>query len=481
MREPWKKHGRWPHDGRHGRTWQLGYRDHEGRVRSKSFKTKTSADAWAREYVAAERRNRLREFLLGSDAPEVLPDITPVGELILEWLATDAHPDSVGGLARSTWNSYRSTASRHVIGNPIERDMKKTGEIVEVEPAIKPLGQKGGYAIGHVPAVEFATADVLKRWVQGMRQAGVSPSVEAKAWKVLSSALSWAVEDDSWPVSTNGCLTMQRRRGMRRASRRAGTGATRQVSPGKRRDDLASWALSPLAVERIRLVMLERLGQRSPLLALRDATAVSVQYGLGMRNQEIWALTVGDVGGRRATVREVLSYGALDSGKTEGATGPSRRPLIDALLTDDLAAWKAALAAHGYPSTEDDFLLRGDLGGHGAPDGHMTGSQAHKWPSKYFAPAVRKVAEEWPDEHGDIIRATPYSLRRGMISLRIRAGEDRQAIAKQCGTSVDMLERSYSFAIEDLEDEGSKPAEDERRRARQFALAARQRRQLRVA
>jgi hypothetical protein len=29
-----------------------------------------------------------------------------------------------------------------------------------------------------------------------------------------------------------------------------------------------------------------------------------------------------------------------------------------------------------------------------------------------------------------------------MISLRIRAGEDRQAIAKHCGTSVEMLERS---------------------------------------
>jgi hypothetical protein len=333
MREPWKKHGRWPHEGRRGKTWQLGYRDHEGRVRSKSFKTRTAAETWGREYVAAERRNRLREFLLGSDAPEVLPDITPVGELILEWLATDAHPDSVGGLARSTWNSYRSVASRHVIGNPVERHMKKTGEIVEVEPAIKPIGQKGGYAIAHLPAVDFANADVLKRWVQAMRKAGVGPSVEAKAWKVLSSALSWAVEDDSWPLLTNGCLTMQRRRGMRRASRRAGTGATRQVSPGKRRDDLASWSLSPLAVERIRLVMLERVEQRSPLLALRDATAVSVQYGLGMRNQEIWALTLGDVAGRRATVREVLSYGALDSGKTEGATGPSRRPPIDALYS----------------------------------------------------------------------------------------------------------------------------------------------------
>jgi integrase len=480
MREPWKKHGRWPHEGRHGRTWQLGYRDHEGRVRSKSFRTKTAAETWGREYVAAERRNRLREFLLGSDAPELLPDITPVGELMLEWLATDAHPDSVGGLARSTWNSYRSLASRHIIGNPVERLMKRTGEIVEVEPAVPPLGQKGGYAIGQIPAVDFANANVLKRWVKAMRKAGVSPSVEAKAWRVLSSALSWAVEDDSWPLLTNGCLTMQRRRGMRRASRRAGTGATRQLSPGKRRDDLASWALSPLAVERIRLVMLERSVQRSPLLALRDATAVSVQSGLGMRNQEIWALTLGDVAGRRATVREVLSYGVLDAGKTEGATGPARRPPIDALLAEDLAAWKAALAAHGYPTASDDFLLRGDLGGHGAPDGHMTGSQANKWPGKYFAPAVRKVAEEWPDEHGDIVGATPYSLRRGLISLRIRAGEDRQAIAKQCGTSVEMLERSYSFAIEDLEDEGPKPAEEERRRARQLALAS-HRRQLRVA
>jgi hypothetical protein len=67
-----------------------------------------------------------------------------------------------------------------------------------------------------------------------------------------------------------------------------------------------------------------------------------------------------------------------------------------------------------------------------------------------------------------------------MISLRIRAGEDRQAIAKQCGTSVEMLERSYSFAIEDLEDEGPKPAAEERVRARRLAPAGR-RRQLRTA
>jgi integrase len=473
MREPWKKHERWPYEGRRGKTWQLGYRDHEGRVRSKSFPTKTGAEAWARDFVAAERRNRLREFLLGTDAPEVLPDATPLGALIQDWLATDAHYDSVGGLARNTWDTYRSVASRHIIGNAVVQQLKKTGETVESEPAIRPLGQQGGYAIGDLPVVDFGSGDILKRWVRGMRTAGVSRSTEAKAWTVISSALSWAVETDSWPLSTNGCLTMQRRRGMRRASRRAGTGATREVSPGKRRNDLPSWALSPLAVERIRLVMLERTEHRPPLLALRDALAVSLQYGLAMRNQEIWALTLGDVSGRRATVREVLSYGALDAGKTEGATSRARRPPIDPILGEDVAAWKAALAAQAYPCAPHDFLLRGDLGGHGAPDGHMTGSQAHTWPGKYFAPAVLQVAKQWPEEHGDIIGATPYSLRRGMMSLRIRAGEDRQMIAKQCGTSVEMLERNYSFAIEDLEDEGPRPAAEERARARTLAPAGR--------
>jgi integrase len=479
MREPWKRQGAWPYEGARGKSWQLGYRDHLNRQHSKSFRTKATAEKWWREYAEAARYNRLREFLLGSDAPEVQPDATPVGELILEWLTTDAHPDSPGGLAPSTWNSYRSLASRHIIGNPILRLMKKTGETVEVEPAIKPLGEKGGYAIGHLPVIDFQGADTLKRWVKEMRNAGVGPATEAKAWRVFSSALSWAVEEDGWPVSMNGCLSMQRRRGMRRASRRAGTGATRHGAPGKRRDDLPSWALSPIAVERIRLAMLERTEQRTPLLALRDATVVSVQYGLGMRNQEVWALSIGDLAGRRAVVREVLSYGELDAGKTDGATGPARRPPIDALLSEDVVAWKAALAVHGAPTAADDFLLRGDLAGYGAPDGHMTRTQASAWGARYFTPAVRKVAERWPDEHADIIGATPYSLRRGMISLRIRAGEDRQTVARQCGTSVEMLERSYSFAIEDLEDEGPKPAEEERLRARQLALAGY--RQLRVA
>jgi hypothetical protein len=64
--------------------------------------------------------------------------------------------------------------------------------------------------------------------------------------------------------------------------------------------------------------MLERLDQRSPLLALRDATVVSVQYGLGMRNQEVWALTLGDVAARRGNA-EPAEPGADDIGDPFGA------------------------------------------------------------------------------------------------------------------------------------------------------------------
>jgi hypothetical protein len=154
--------------------------------------------------------------------------------------------------------------------------------------------------------------------------------------------------------------------------------------------------------------------------------------------------------------------------------------VIDLVLSQDIVNWKDALAARGFPTSAEDFVFRGDLGGVKTPHGHMTETQCHRWPRRFFAPAVRTVAQEWPDEHGDIVGATPYSLRRGMISLRIRAGEDRQAIAKQRGTSVEMLERSYSFAIEDLEDEGPRSAEEERLLARQVAAEDRRSRETHV-
>jgi integrase len=300
-----------------------------------------------------------------------------------------------------------------------------------------------------------------------MRAAGVSKAMEIKAWTVMSAALSWAAEDEHWSIEANGCRVMQRSLGTRR---RKSPSAVKRQAGRKEQTSTAAWALSPLAVERIRLVMGERTEQRGELFAARDATAVAIQYGLGMRNQEIWALVFGDLAGRRAVVREVLSSGTLDvRGKTHKSTGRQRNPPIDEFLKADLEAWQHVLDKHGFPTAKTDFILRGDLDGHGAASGHMTASQTHAWGARYLTPAVNIVAARWPEEHGDIIGATPYSLRRGIISLRIRAGEDRQVIAEECGTSVQMLEDSYSFVLKELADEGPRPVLEERARARELA------------
>lgn len=469
MKEPWPKTHGWPRQGKRGSTWQLGFRDHDGKERSRSFRTKQLAQAWKKAYVEAERHSRLREFLLGTDAPEVQPDDTPLAELIAEWLVTDAHPELPNGMSPAGWGTYRSVASRHILGNPIERHLKKTDEVFEVQPAIPPLGEKGGYAVGHLPVTEFTTGRTLIRWVKAMRDAGVSKPTETKAWTVMSAALSWAVEDERWPVETNGCLIAARNRGTRRY-KSATAQAERDANTRKQRANTAAWALSPLAVERIRIVMLERIKQERHLFAVRDATAVAIQYGLGMRNQEIWALSFGDLAGNRARVREVIASGKRDTrGKTEQATGSTRNPPIDKFLKADLRAWVRMLDEAGFPTGPTDFVLRGDLAGFGATEGHMSASQIHSWGTKYFTPAANVVAKRWPEDHGDIIGATPYSLRRGMISLRIRAGEDRQVIAEECGTSVQMLEDSYSFVIKELKEYGPRPVLEERQRAREIA------------
>lgn len=61
--------------------------------------------------------------------------------------------------------------------------------------------------------------------------------------------------------------------------------------------------------------------------------------------------------------------------------------------------------------------------------------------------------------------ATPYALRRGGISLRLRA-EDPQTVTSECGTSLKMLSDHYAYAIADLRHHGPRPADTEWREAR---------------
>lgn len=47
-----------------------------------------------------------------------------------------------------------------------------------------------------------------------------------------------------------------------------------------------------------------------------------------------------------------------------------------------------------------------------------------------------------------LAKATPYSLRRGHISLRVLAGEDIKRIADDCGPSTAMIDRHYLHELD---------------------------------
>jgi hypothetical protein len=222
-------------------------------------------------------------------------------------------------------------------------------------------------------------------------------------------------------------------------------------------------------VEAIRTQMLARVDGRRKILAQRDAMIVSLQYGLAARNQEVWGLRWMSLAGEFAWVLEVLSCGQLDEwGKTAHST--QRRTLMPTLLREDLAAWRAALQRAGHPARELDFIIPGDLAGaqHGTHDPrsgacHFSESQARAWGARFFTPAVTQAAQH--PELFPILGATPYSLRRGGISLRLRA-EDPQTVASECGTSLKMLSDHYAFAIDDLRQHGPRPPDVEWRAAR---------------
>jgi integrase len=308
-----------------------------------------------------------------------------------------------------------------------------------------------------------------ERGVRTCLLAGVSKPTRDQAWSVLSAALSWAASSHLVPeVQTNGCgLANEPRVNRRRSMRAGGTGYA--PAPRRRGLGVASWALSPQAVEAIRAQMLLQVHGRHEIMAHRDAMVVGLQYGLGARNQEVWGLRWASLAGEFAWVMEVLSSGQLTEwGKTEHST--QRRTALPGVLREDLDEWRAALRYAGHPARELDFIIPGDLSGpeHGVSDArtgacHFSENQARSWGARFFTPVVEKVAQR--PEFLPILGATPYSLRRGGISLRLRA-EDPQTVASECGTSLKMLSDHYAFAIEDLRRYGPRPVNVEWRAAR---------------
>ena len=340
------------------------------------------------DYITAERRggDSLRRFLLDLDAKEANEaEARTIAEILELYLAANAHPRNEGGLAPSTYSRYESAIDLYLLGKPRRHPRGGTR---------RPAGY--AVAVACVPAVRFNEPQAPRAWREDMQSAGVSKASSDHAWAVLSAALSWAAASQLVPeIQTNGCgLANESRVSRRRSMRHGGTGYT----PIRRPSGLgvASWALSPQAVEAIRAQMLLRVRRHGPLLAHRDAIVVSLQYGLCARNQEVWGLRWASLDGEFACVLEVLSGGQLEEwGKTEHST--KRRTAMPSLLQEDLCEWRAALSHAGHPVRDVDFIL------------------PETWPAQITGSATqrqgRATSAKAKRTHGALARSRPPSRR----------------------------------------------------------------------
>jgi hypothetical protein len=434
-------------------------------VRTKAFPSAKVANDWIKEYVSTERRGNhsLRRFLLDLDARDASGDTTgrTIGEVIQMYFAFNA-PDTPDGLSMSTFRTYRHSANRHLVG-VAGMDRGKA------HPA-------AAYAVRFAaqPATTLNMPDAPRALREAMKHAKVGPSARAHAWRVLSAVLSWAASSELVPeIKSNGCLLANEKISNRRKSMRRTAG---HATVRRHGDEVRSWALSPMAIELLRVEMLNSQIHTTPILNQRDAIIVSLQFGLALRNQEVYGVRwLSFTDRKRAYITEVLSWNELDDrAKTERATG--RAVKVPPLLNTDLDLWRALLRRHGHAARDVDFVVPGDLTGpeNGIRDSHtgachMSSNQAKKWGPRSMKPAVEVVAKTDP-AFAPVIGATPYSLRRGGLSARLR-GEDAQSVAAQGGTSLEMLSQHYSYEIDDLGHLGPQSLDQQWRKARTAVLA----------
>ena len=227
-----------------------------------------------------------------------------------------------------------------------------------------------------------------------------------------------------------------------------------------RRAAPANWALGPEAVQRIRWTLVHHpdFAARRELDRWRNTeTLVQLQYDLGDRNQETLGPRWLDYDLEGATVQhvEACSRWTCTAERTSGSTRLAPLPPTIGLV---LPEWRRRLVAAGCPTGGSDFVLPGV-----AADGHLTHSQS-KNIGRRFKLAAALVADEHP-HLADIRGATLYALRRGAISLRLRAGDDEGTVADDCGTSVAMLRAHYRFALDAFKADGPVDADSERQAA----------------
>jgi integrase len=402
-----------PYETKHGRRWRVGYSDEHGVERTRGgFLRRGHASAWYRQLEQARSEGRLREFL-DEDAGAAVEQVETLHDFMVDWFRLDAAPE----LAMATAMSYLHVYNKHV----------------------RPLA-------GHRPLEQFELPGPVTEVLGQLAAAGVGQATRDNARKVLSSAFGWGVEMGR--MRANGARSVRHNR---RRSRRLSGSAASPVGHHEGAARRKAWAISPEAFAALHRGALDRRTPGRPLwMPARDAIAVSMLYGLGLRPQELFGATFRQVSRGRFRVAQVLTKGrgapgcAKPIGRIIAAAKTAegvRTMAMRAWLHEELREWRGCLVGEGLPAGDDDFIVPG-----AAPDGHYTLEQQHNFIRDIKA--CGRVAAARDPEMSFLPRVTPYSLRRGHISLRILAGEDIKRIADDCGTSTAMIHRHYLHELD---------------------------------
>ena len=279
-----------------------------------------------------------------------------------------------------------------------------------------------------------------------MAAAGVGQATRDNARKVLSSAFGWGVEMGRMRANGARSVRRNRRRSRRLTAAEAGPSGHRELTTRRK-----AWALSPEAFAGLHEGALDRRTPGRPTwMPHRDPIAMSMLYGLGLRPQELFGATFRQASRSSFRVAQVLTKATSARGSAKpiahilaaAKTADGVRSMaMRAWLYDELIEWRGRLRSLDLPAGEDDFIVPG-----AAADGHYTLEQQHN-----FIRDVKlcgRVAAERDPALAFLTKATPYSLRRGHISLRVLAREDIRRIADDCGTSTAMIHRHYLHELD---------------------------------
>jgi hypothetical protein len=275
---------------------------------------------------------------------------------------------------------------------------------------------------------------LLMTWRSKLAQTK-SQAVVQQAHRVLSSMLSAAAEAGEIPHNPILLLTVRSRRGRTRKLARM---------PAQR---------EPLAIDPVAWFLVVEYLRRPTRLPIKgeqvrvrryqidrecDALILALGFMAGLRlPSEALGLTREDVRDDRLHIEGRSSSGEYAPGSK---TGPGRDLPLGRELGDALRRVARAHRDAGRRMGAGDFWIA-------ARDGGIWSEyQARNWREREFRPVARQVAADFP-QYAELHNATPYLSRHTFVSSCLQGGISLATIATWCGTSIQMISRTYGRTI----------------------------------